>query len=72
MSIGIPYAEAGVDGYGYYLACPRCGARCRGGRLYADDPPKGAAEAYALHYEGDHCAPDDIECGHQDLTGKDS
>lgn len=54
--LGLPYAMAMVDEVGYAVVCPRCGQVCRaegtiGEATYEDDATKGAARAYALHYE---------------------
>jgi hypothetical protein len=52
--IGVPYADAGVDGSGYYLTCPKCGQVCRGAGETEDDITESAASVYALHYEREH------------------
>lgn len=68
--VGLPYAEAGVDSIGYYLACPMCGARCRGPAkpMTEDDATKGATRNYGEHFAGEHSnialhAPEVCHCG---------
>jgi hypothetical protein len=70
--IGIPYAEAGVDSYGYYLTCPKCGARCRASKFDAHDEDgatKGAGRNYAKHYEGEHTPPPRLFCERRPYEG---
>lgn len=58
MTIGIPYAPADVDGEGYFVTCPTCGAVCRGvdeAQDTAEDAvTKGANTMYAQHYAERH------------------
>lgn len=55
-ALGLPYAAAIVDEIGYAVVCPVCGEVCRaegslGEATAEDDATKGAARAYALHFE---------------------
>lgn len=58
MTLGIPYAPAGVDAHGYYVECPECGHRSRGcdesARTAEDALTKGAAANHAVHWTAEH------------------
>ena len=54
---GIPYGDSAIDGDGYHVVCPVCDRHCyppEGTERGEDEITKGAALAYADHYEEWH------------------
>jgi hypothetical protein len=57
-SLGIPYANAGMDAHGYFVQCPVCPHKSRGcdeSKPMAEDAlTKGASSQHALHWLEQH------------------